>query len=104
VESNQLLTVDQLAELLQVPQQTLYGWRTRGEGPPGLKIGRHVRYRRDDVARWLDSLEDSRGPHADDDLRTGRQRRPSTVSGVDGGRCKKETRAEARDSGGGKET
>jgi len=29
MESDQLLTVAQVAALLQVPQQTLYGWRTR---------------------------------------------------------------------------
>lgn len=50
-----LLTVAQLAALLQVPPQTLYGWRTRGEGPPGLKVGRHVRYRMRDVEQWLDT-------------------------------------------------
>jgi excisionase family DNA binding protein len=55
MEPDQLLTVEQLAGLLQVPQQTIYAWRSRGEGPPGMKVGRHVRYRRRDVEAWLDS-------------------------------------------------
>lgn len=55
MESDQLLTLKQVADLLQVPRQTLYGWRTRNEGPPGLKVGRHVRYRLRDVEKWLDT-------------------------------------------------
>lgn len=60
MESDPLLTVAQLAALLQVPPQTLYGWRTRGEGPPGLKVGRHVRYRQRDVEKWLDTRSQDR--------------------------------------------
>jgi excisionase family DNA binding protein len=54
-DSEQLLTVTQLATFLQVPHTTLYGWRYKGEGPPGLKVGRYVRYRKRDVERWLDT-------------------------------------------------
>jgi hypothetical protein len=32
---------------------TLYGWRHRGLGPAGYRIGRHVRYRRGTVEAWL---------------------------------------------------
>jgi excisionase family DNA binding protein len=53
-ERSQLLTPQQVSELLQMPLQTLYTWRSRGEGPPALKLGRHLRYRRADVERWLD--------------------------------------------------
>jgi excisionase family DNA binding protein len=49
-----LLTITQLAELLQVPVGTLYRWRSRCEGPPGIRMGRHLRYSADDVARWLE--------------------------------------------------
>ena len=44
-----LMTLAELAELLGVPVGTLYGWRHQGEGPPGYRIGRHVRYRRSAV-------------------------------------------------------
>jgi excisionase family DNA binding protein len=49
----QLLTVEELADQLQVPVNTIYGWRSRGEGPTGRKIGRYVRYRQEDVDDWL---------------------------------------------------
>lgn len=51
-----LLTVQQLAEYLDIPVQTLYQWRTKGYGPPGRRIGKHVRYRETDVERWLEQL------------------------------------------------
>ena len=40
-----LMTLPELSEMLGVPIETLYGWRHRGEGPAGYRIGRHVRYR-----------------------------------------------------------
>ena len=58
-----LLTVEQLADYLGVPRQTIYRWNHTGDGPPPLKVGRHRRYRRRDVERWLDrmSAEGRRG-------------------------------------------
>ncbi len=56
MQTTDLLTFSDLSALLKVPVQTLYGWRSRGEGPPGMKVGRHVRYRRDAVEAWLDEL------------------------------------------------
>ena len=38
---------------LGIPIRTIYSWRTRGRGPRALKIGRHLRFRRDDVDAWL---------------------------------------------------
>ena len=49
-----LLTPAQLAELLQVPLQTLYHWRTQGQGPRGFKVGRGIRYSRSEVERWIE--------------------------------------------------
>ena len=57
---DRLMTVAELAEMLGVPVATLYGWRSRGEGPPGYRIGRHVRYRRALVETWLVSRADQR--------------------------------------------
>ena len=56
--NDQLLTIDDLAEMLKVPKQTLYAWRHQSEGPIGHRIGRHVRYRLTDVDEWLDSQRD----------------------------------------------
>ena len=56
--SDRLMTLAELADMLGVPVNTLYGWRCRGEGPPGYRIGRHVRYRRATVEEWLDTQTD----------------------------------------------
>ena len=48
------LSPDALAKLLDVPLATLYGWRYKGIGPVGIRIGRHVRYRRADVEEWIE--------------------------------------------------
>lgn len=52
---DQLLTPDDLAGYVAVPRDTLAQWRSRGFGPPYIKIGRHIRYRWRDVSEWLDS-------------------------------------------------
>lgn len=49
-----LWTVEETAAYLQVPVKTLYAWRLRGIGPRGIRVGRYVRYRPDDVEHWLD--------------------------------------------------
>jgi excisionase family DNA binding protein len=48
-------TVKDVAEFLAVPVQTLYEWRTKGYGPKGIRVGRYVRYRREDVFAWVES-------------------------------------------------
>lgn len=53
-----LLTTQQLAAYLEVPVATLYAWRYAGEGPPGFRVGKHLRYRSNDVDQWIrDRLE-----------------------------------------------
>jgi predicted DNA-binding transcriptional regulator AlpA len=39
--------------LLGVLIASLYYWRHRGEGPPSSRLGRHVRYRAEDVRAWV---------------------------------------------------
>jgi excisionase family DNA binding protein len=56
--SDRLMTLAELAEMLGIPVNTLYGWRCRGEGPPGYRIGRHIRYRRAAVEAWLETQTD----------------------------------------------
>ena len=48
-----LLTVEDLAEYLGVPVTTLYAWRYHRQGPPGFRVGRHVRYRWTDIEEWI---------------------------------------------------
>lgn len=51
-----LLTPDQLACALGLSHRTLAAWRSnRRGGPAWVKCGASVRYRRQDVAAWLDS-------------------------------------------------
>jgi len=48
-----LLNVHELSAVLGVPEATLYGWRTQGKGPRGIRVGRHLRYRPEDVEAWI---------------------------------------------------
>ena len=52
-EIGDLLTLREVAELLRVPEATLRYWRHCQTGPNSYKIGRHVRYRQQDVHAWL---------------------------------------------------
>ena len=51
---DRLLTVEDLAGYLDVPVATTYAWRYRRQGPPGFRIGRHLRFRCSDVERWIE--------------------------------------------------
>lgn len=42
-----------LARLLRIPEATPAQWRYLGRGPKFVKVGRHVRYRTNDVEAWL---------------------------------------------------
>ena len=57
-ELEPLWSVADVAEYLGVPVKTLYQWRYMREGPPALRVGRHVRYRRRDVERWVEERID----------------------------------------------
>jgi len=50
---DRLLTAQDLADYLGVPIATVYAWRHRGHGPPGFRVGRHLRFRMGDVAQWV---------------------------------------------------
>lgn len=51
---DRLLSAREVADCLGVPLATIYTWRHRNQGPPGLRVGRHLRYRRRDVEAWID--------------------------------------------------
>ena len=48
--------IDELADHLGVPKQTIYQWRTKGYGPPGRRVGKYVRFVPEDVLAWVKSL------------------------------------------------
>ena len=61
---DELMTIKEVATLVRVPEATLRYWRHLGTGPHGFRIGRSVRYWRNDVMHWLE--EQSRHPQASD--------------------------------------
>ena len=56
IEMAPLLTPEQVSAYLGVPLGTLANWRYQGRGPTYLRVGRHVRYRAQDVTGWIDHL------------------------------------------------
>lgn len=54
-----LMTVDEVAAELRVSRKTLLNWRPLAIGPRGFRVGKGVRYRRSEVARWLAEQESS---------------------------------------------
>lgn len=54
LSAEDLLSAEELAEYLQIPIDTLYAWRYKHYGPPGMRVGRHLRYRFRDIEAWLD--------------------------------------------------
>ena len=53
-EMDEFLSSDYMAEWLLLTVNTLEKWRVRGEGPPFVKVGGRVRYRRSDVLAWIE--------------------------------------------------
>jgi excisionase family DNA binding protein len=52
---DELLTADDVAELLHVPRSTVSDYARRGV-LPSIKLGRHVRFVRSDVAEAIEHL------------------------------------------------
>lgn len=61
-ETNQpgrLWSVREVSEYLGVPVTTIYQWRVRSEGPPAMRMGKHLRFDPQSVARWAHELEEN---------------------------------------------
>ena len=54
------LTVEELAEYLQLSKETVFHRRLEGTGPKATKLGKHLRYSRANVEAWLKSRTDRR--------------------------------------------
>ena len=52
---DELLTADEVAELLHIPRSTVSDYARRGV-LPSIKLGRHVRFVRSDVAEAIEQL------------------------------------------------
>jgi excisionase family DNA binding protein len=56
---DRLLSIDEVSELLQLPVQTIYKQRSVGLFCPACKIGRHLRWKRDELFTWLETRKDA---------------------------------------------
>lgn len=56
---DELLTPDELAEQMAVTRRTVERWHARRIGPPRIKVGKNVFYRRDAVRSWLLASEET---------------------------------------------
>jgi len=52
-EELDLIPVEEFATALGLEQQTLAAWRSEGEGPNYVKLGKTVFYQRDSIAEWV---------------------------------------------------
>lgn len=57
-----LIGVEELAEYLCVPVQTIYDWRLSGRAPPAFKLGQHLWFAASDIAEWLEERHEG-GSH-----------------------------------------
>jgi predicted DNA-binding transcriptional regulator AlpA len=48
---------EDVSAFLGVPVQTLYQWRRRSYGPPGHRLGKHLRWDPDAVRAWFAELD-----------------------------------------------
>lgn len=51
--ADRLLSVEELADYLEVPVKTIYAWRHHSTGPRGFRVGKHLRFRWRDVQAWV---------------------------------------------------
>jgi predicted DNA-binding transcriptional regulator AlpA len=59
-----------VAQLLGCTPKALQAWRTRGGGPPFVKLGRLVRYKWSDVSAWLETRRRTSTSHGRDTIPT----------------------------------
>ncbi|GAA3811488.1 MULTISPECIES: AlpA family transcriptional regulator [Amycolatopsis] len=52
--TRKLLSIEDLSDYLGIPKGTLYQWRSKGYGPDGIRMGKYVRYRQEDVDAWIE--------------------------------------------------
>lgn len=57
MEFSELWTIDEVANYLGVPKQTIYCWRTSSYGPQGFRVGKHLRWRAATVIAWTVEME-----------------------------------------------
>jgi excisionase family DNA binding protein len=54
-----LLSIEEVAALLQLPVRTIYKQRSMGQFCPAYKIGRHLRWKRGELMDWIETKRDA---------------------------------------------
>src|SRR5262245_41845490 len=57
LEGVDLITPEQTAAIIGQAVPTLASWRSRGQGPPYIKLGREIFYKADSLKLWINSRE-----------------------------------------------
>jgi hypothetical protein len=55
VNADEILTERGAADLLKISCRTLQAWRCAHVGPRFIRVGRSVRYRRNDLFNWIET-------------------------------------------------
>lgn len=55
---DELLTMAELCAMLKLSRETIYTLRKNGTGPRGYRVGRQLRFSRNDVHKWLEGRRD----------------------------------------------
>jgi predicted DNA-binding transcriptional regulator AlpA len=64
---DRLLKAREVADLLGVSEATIRHWRTRGQGPRPIKVGKQYRYEQPVVEAWLAAYQNQNGEAAERD-------------------------------------
>ena len=57
MEADPLWDFNDVSAYIGIPVPTLRRWRTESRGPSGIRMGKHVRFRRSTVTRWVEEQE-----------------------------------------------
>jgi excisionase family DNA binding protein len=55
----ELLTIQDVADLTRSTVDAIYQWRRRGKGPKGVRVGNKLLFRPRDIEAWLESRAES---------------------------------------------
>jgi excisionase family DNA binding protein len=59
--ANEILLIEEVAELTRLPLATLRFYRHAGKGPKSFKLGNRVAFKRADVEAWIESQYQAEG-------------------------------------------
>ena len=57
-ERDELLTINQVSAMLELPVQSIYQQRQLGKFCPAYRVGKRLLWRRSELMAWLDTKKD----------------------------------------------